>query len=295
MAVTWNPADVTHVTLSGGNLLATYDASNARGGVRASISKSAGKWYYELQYAFSGASNEGGGWASASKNFATTFLGGDTLSAGAYRDGSVYFNGGSLTSWIATPATSDWVAICLDLDNNKIWVKNLTQAGGWNNGSIGTQDPGNNIGGGSVSTLTGTPWLPAVAFDAIGTGTYSFLANFGATAFQGAVPTNFTQLDSGAGPAADVLGMSQGFLFHPGAGPTFELRGRSAFPDPVVIPPPLPGQIGVPLGYLFRPGSGPGNGIVSARNQAFPDSPPGGGGGGAFQGKEFFSPVGQLM
>lgn len=35
------------------------------------------------------------------------------------------------------------------------------------------------------------------------------------------------------GPVGPQVGMTQGFLFHPGAGPTWELRGRQAFPLPV--------------------------------------------------------------
>lgn len=190
-AVTWNSSDQIGITVSNGGLLATYNDTGSRGGIRANVSFSSGKLYFEMQYSFSSTSNMGGGWSSASKNFATTFLGGDTLSTGAYRDGSVYFNGSSITSYIATPATGDWIAFAIDFTNNKVWVKDITQAGGWNNAPIGSQDPANNIGGGSISTLTGTPWFPACAFDAVSTGTYSVLANFGATAFQGTVPTGF--------------------------------------------------------------------------------------------------------
>lgn len=37
-------------------------------------------------------------------------------------------------------------------------------------------------------------------------------------------------------PAPDIIGKPQGFLFKPGAGPTWNLRGRAAFPDPVQAP-----------------------------------------------------------
>lgn len=194
MAVTWNAGDLAHVTLSGSNLLATYDNSGTRGGVRANISKSVGKWYYEIKYNFTaGVNNDGGGWASVSKDFTTSFMGNDTISFGAYTSNSIFFNSAGGTSWIATPVTGDWVAIALDLDTNKVYAKDLTQSAGWNNGAA---DPNTNTGGLDISALTGTPWFPAVAFEAVSSGTYSFLANFGATTLQGTVPTGFTALDT---------------------------------------------------------------------------------------------------
>lgn len=189
--VTWNGSDQIGITLSNGNLTATYNDTGSRGGIRATTSFSTGKLYYELQLNFSASSNMGGTWASGTKNFATTFLGGDTLSTGAYRDNSIYFNSGSLGSYITTVATGDWIGIALDLTNNKIWIMDITQGGGWNNAPIGSQNPATNTGGGSLTGLTGLPWFPAAAFDAVATGTYSVTANFGGSAFLGSVPSGF--------------------------------------------------------------------------------------------------------
>ncbi len=112
--VTWNPMDKgSGVTLSNGNLTATI--SGLSSGVRASLGKSSGKWYWE--YTIDTMRNDEVGIANKSTKASWIYNGayGDTAKLYSYR-GSIYPNGHA-----ATPQSNNSIiGIALDMDNRQI-------------------------------------------------------------------------------------------------------------------------------------------------------------------------------
>lgn len=119
---TWNPADKSaSVTLSGGNLTASV-AFNNIGSVRSTVSKSSGKWYWEVTVAsISGGDICAVGIAKAG----SVNLGSDANSWAYWSDGSVFNNNvlattgtswlaGSVTIGIAVDVTAGTVAFYLN-------------------------------------------------------------------------------------------------------------------------------------------------------------------------------------
>lgn len=129
MAVTWNSADkAACVSLSNGDLTATQNA-NGFGNVRATLSKSSGKWYWEnvVGTVNSTAFRIGAALSTASL---TANVGIDLLSFGYCKDGQKCRNGCS--AFGNTYTTNDVIGVALDLDNGKVWFakNNVWQASG---------------------------------------------------------------------------------------------------------------------------------------------------------------------
>lgn len=176
MPTTWNPSDLVSETLSNGNLTAV---TSAAGGVRSIFSASAGKWYWEAT--FGGASAPGIGFANSSAALGTVWA--TPTNAAIAKNGSIYVNN-VLQSGGVSIATSSTICVALDLVNQRVWWRNGA-AGQWN--GSGTANPATNVGGISLSVL-GTPLFALVASNATGS---TWTANFGASAFVGAVPSGF--------------------------------------------------------------------------------------------------------
>lgn len=180
MAVTWNPADKSvDVTLSNGDLTATNGSSSDWRGVRATGSKSSGKWYCEFtvghQYSYF---RLGLATASESLGFVgNSIYGYSYLETGSKKHSNVTLAYGD--SYIE----ADIISMAFDLDNGKIWwAKNgVWQASG--DPAAGTNE--------AYSGLSGT-FFPQVSFWG---NLNAVTANFGASAFSYAVPSGFTALD----------------------------------------------------------------------------------------------------
>jgi hypothetical protein len=186
---TWNPFDKgTSVTLANGNLtfVSGWIAYN---GVRAVVSASSGKKYWELtprkistapSAIFEGVAN-----ASLPTN-GPTFLGGNSNGIGWAGDGRVWINNAvvaTIQGWHQT----DLLSFAADLESKRIWFR--TNAGNWNNSPA--NDPATNTGGIDISTLVGGPYYP------FGQGGNSGLedslhANFGRSAYVNSVPSGFS-------------------------------------------------------------------------------------------------------
>jgi hypothetical protein len=171
------------------NNLRLSASSSTSGGVRSTTSKSSGLSYFEIQlgYVFAGG-NTTFGLANATKSL-TTFLGGDLNGIGYWwSNGGVYINGTAGTT-IFTSAFGDIIGIAYDQPHAKIWLKNWSTGTGWNNAAIGSQDPANNIGGISLSTLNAGPYF--ICHTVNSDATYSVL-NTGATSFAGTMPVGYS-------------------------------------------------------------------------------------------------------
>ena len=192
---TWDPATVANVTLSGGNLIATNtggSSSNQGARIASASGKTSGKYYFEIAFthlvnnaAFSQA--EIIAVAMSSTNYSSIVSTGD-ISLNYF--GNMYLNGTNAGFNLGRGlASGDVIGIALDQDNHRIWFR-IAPSGNWNNNA--PDNPATNSGGINIATLTG-PLTALTTFG--GSGGFSGnirTANFGATAFVGAVPAGFT-------------------------------------------------------------------------------------------------------
>ena len=166
---TWNPADKdASITLSGGNLVLTTTTTIAQ--CRATLSKSAGKWYWELLLGTgSGIVGPKLGIANAGAS-RSNWTGAETTSWGYFPNNGGLYNNATLGGTVATSTAGDVIGFALDAGAGTLIL--------YKNGvSLGTV----------FSTLTGA--LYPASGTAGGTATYT--ANFGATPFAYAVPSGF--------------------------------------------------------------------------------------------------------
>lgn len=202
---TLDPATVTAVTLSGGNLVATNTGTtSADQGVKvaSASSKNAGKYYFEATWATitSGiGSNSSVGVGTPASTY-TNMGNGGTTGVVNYVGGSIYANGSNTgitsgTTWFS--GNVDGIAV--DLDNRKIWFRSAP-SGNWNNNA--GNNPVTNVGG---ITIPAGAMVPFITFGGTGGAAGNVMtANFGALAFTGAVPSGFTAGWPDAAAAAPI-------------------------------------------------------------------------------------------
>lgn len=179
-ATNWNPSDLSNVTLSGGNLVAT---GTAGGGVRSVGSNSTGKYYWEYTYTTVTTNNLGVGIALATASLATPTTGSAYV---ARSNGNIMINGsasGSSVSGGTAITTGSVLCFAVDFTSQLLWIRQ--NAGGNWNGS-GAANPATAAGGLSISSIAGSlfAFMTCAASDVV-------TANFGGSAFTGAVPAGF--------------------------------------------------------------------------------------------------------
>lgn len=176
MVTTWNPSDKSVlVALSGSDLVATGSGTFAN--VRATQSKTTGKWYGEVTIT-NHVTNPGVGVGNGSASL-NDYLGySDGFSAGYFNDGVIGYN--NVFVGTATFTTGDIIQWAFDADAQRVWF-----------GKNGTFDGSPSAGTGATD-VTFTTFFPMV-----GTRASDVLTgNFGATAFAYIPPSGFTGFDS---------------------------------------------------------------------------------------------------
>lgn len=170
---TLNPLDKSAtVTLSNNNLTATL--ASGFGMARSVAPRTNGKVHFEITittHAAATTENIAFGIASLTGHALTIGTGADLQSVGVWPRGAttnIYLNNVTSSLGTMSGASGKVWAVEVDLDNLKIWVKNVTDATGWNNGVIGSQNPATNTGGVSLATLGGAPYGIIVEMDATG-------------------------------------------------------------------------------------------------------------------------------
>lgn len=179
-STTWNPSDIgSGVALSNGNLTAQTPASSDHG-VRATVSVSSGKWYWEVHIDTLTGTNLAIGIANASWPLnASTVLGADANGLSIAFPGPNIYKGNIQVATGFSLATGDVVSFALDADAGSITLRK--------NGGSAVTVSGSNVPSG--------PWFAAVdAAAAAGATTYT--ANFGATSFAFTPPAGFNGFDS---------------------------------------------------------------------------------------------------
>jgi hypothetical protein len=180
----WNPGDKSSsITLSNSNLTATGTAGFA--GVRAVSGHSSGKYYFELTVTTWANASTAVGIALSTANLGN-FPIGSVGSAIVYNSGIVWVNNVNMgNSPMGNFPNGSIIGIAADFTASLIWFR-VAPAGNWNGSA--TANPATGTGGISIASISGTLY-PLFAPNAAGD---AATANFGMSAFSGAVPSGFT-------------------------------------------------------------------------------------------------------
>jgi hypothetical protein len=183
----WNSADKSAgITLTGSNLIATNN-NNAPSGVRSTDRQLSGKFYWEYTCNTFASAGNGVGVLSAVANIATAVSTIQTGSCGVRQTGVIYVDGVTTGITLTTITAGAVVCVAVDCTSRLIWFR-LGAAGNWN--ANAGYSPASGVGGISILNLgNGIPIYPWVN---LGSTNDQITANFGDTAFTGAVPGGFT-------------------------------------------------------------------------------------------------------
>jgi SPRY domain-containing protein len=176
----------TNATLSNGNLTATA-SSGATGGARSTAQKTTGKYYFEITIPIivEGCQSACGVVTSAG-TYTNMANDGTNSTEILTNSGTIFSNNTTNSNSVGMPVDNDLIGVAIDLDNRRGWFRR--NGGNWNGNA--TNNPATNTGG--VPIQSAVSFAPAVAFGSSHATGDRFTANFGGTAFSGAVPSGFT-------------------------------------------------------------------------------------------------------
>lgn len=186
---TWNPSDKSsQVTLSGGDLTATAGAGAfARNGARSTVSKTTGKFYWELTHTVDDVIQYGLADSSFSLDSNTANnLGLDSHGLGIVPTTGVVKCNNVTVGTGQTFTTGQTCCIAVDFGAQLFWYRR--NGNNWNNDA--GADPAAGTGGFSSAGIAGTPVFACVMLRS--SGGSDTTVNFGATAFSFTVPTGYT-------------------------------------------------------------------------------------------------------
>ncbi len=185
----WNGSDKTaNCTLSGGNLIAT-SASAGINSVRAVDKQALGKFYWECTCNITTTTNTGPGIATSNLSLSANQLTAAAVGCSAVtKNGNIYVDGVNTgVPVIGALTNGSVVCIACDATARTVWYR-LGVAGNWNGSAA--NNPATGVGGIAVNSLgNGFGIYPITWFGASGD---QVTANFGDTAFVGAVPSGYT-------------------------------------------------------------------------------------------------------
>lgn len=186
MAVsTWSTTDLSAVTLTGSNLIAT---ATGVGAVRGKDPKRAGKFYFEVTVGTWANANTSVGVARNAAALATVAA----TPANAFsviKAGTIRVNTTSSQGSLGALVGGNIIGIAIDLDARLGWMR-LAPSGNWN--GVAANNPATGIGGIDLSPSGiggGIDTFPLAAFGATSD---AATGNFGGSAFSGAVPSGYT-------------------------------------------------------------------------------------------------------
>jgi hypothetical protein len=181
---TWNPSDKTaNLTLTGGNLIGTT-TSSADAWIRSVDPQRTGKFYWECTLNTIVGSNTYVGVATRWANLTNSTTVGECW---AVKSSNITIDGANSGSGLGTWANGDVLCIAVDLSARLIWFRRGA-TGNWN--GSGTANPATGTGGFSSNYLGGGyDTHPAIHLQSTSD---QITANFGDSAFIGAVPSGFT-------------------------------------------------------------------------------------------------------
>jgi hypothetical protein len=176
---TWNPADLSNVTLSNGNLTAT--TSNSAAGVRSTTSKNSGTWYYEV----TNLTNLGLAVGVADSTWTESSPPGESDAKGSSYQGNgpIWANSG-VAGVGASYTTNDVISIAVDVTHTLIY---FAKNGVWQNSANPV------LGTGGVNYVTTNPVFAALSSG--GSSGSMGTANFGPSNFAFTPPSGFYAWD----------------------------------------------------------------------------------------------------
>lgn len=187
-AVTWNPSDkASLVVLSNGNRTATRTGATTNQSVRATLSRSSGKYYFEVRMDTAGApSNYSMVGVCTSSLSLSNYIGQDSTSVGYEPTGQRYTNGAG-AAYGATYTAGNVIGVAVDIDSGKVWYAkdNTWQASG--NPAAGTNP--------AVTLSAGLTLFPALSLYAASTQP-ALTARFKSSDLSYSPPSGFSPWDS---------------------------------------------------------------------------------------------------
>jgi len=177
---TWNPLITGTGTFADGNLSVTTAVDKATSGT---VLASSGKWYAEI-VCTSATTIANARLGIANADGIGTALGANSNTWAYLADARVYHNNSS-SSYGTTLAVNDVFQIALDLDAGKVWY-------GINNTFMASGNP--ETGANPSQTFTANQEMTFAV--ASGSGTFTFVANFGQRPFAYTPPTGFLKLNT---------------------------------------------------------------------------------------------------
>ena len=188
MTTTWSTTDKSAgCTLSGGNLVASFPSSN--GAVRSVDRVYSGKYYWEVTFTTLLNLCVGVSMAAAPLNN-TMAIGNATGYTFLVTQAGAIFAPGNVVTNVGGTVTAGWVlCIALDASIGQVWFRNGA-SGFWDNNAA--HNPATGVGGYNMASYFGGPPYGYYASANGGSGGGTATANFGASAFVGAVPAGFT-------------------------------------------------------------------------------------------------------
>lgn len=218
---TFDPATISAVTLSGGNLVVTNTGTTSTNQGAKSIladAKTSGKFYFEVTLTnFAGGAGVGVGIgtpASTYANMSTLSTHGDmAFAVGHTGSGPIWTDTNNTGLSLGARSTGDVIGIAVNLNAGFCWFR-VSPSGLWDGSS--SHDPTNTtFGGMTLPTGYATSGLvPFVTFGssfsgAAGVSGNVLTANFGDSAFTGAVPSGYTS----GWPSGVITSAAQAIFF----------------------------------------------------------------------------------
>ncbi len=148
------------ITLSGNDLIAT-GASDTDNNVRGLVSKSSGKWYWEILFTTATTNSTGLGLINASAGL-DTWMGDGTQNDGfaTYRHTTIWDKGGLPVGSAPGWTSGDRIGVAWDADNELFWI---TKNGSTWFGDTNTGNPASGTGGLDYSSIDAGPYFPAIS------------------------------------------------------------------------------------------------------------------------------------
>jgi len=214
---TWNPLITGTGTFADGNLSVTTAVDKATSGT---VLASSGKWYAEI-VCTSATTIANARLGIANADGIGTALGANSNTWAYLADARVYHNNSS-SSYGTTLAVNDVFQIALDLDAGKVWY-------GINNTFMASGNP--ETGANPSQTFTANQEMTFAV--ASGSGTFTFVANFGQRPFAYTPPTGFLKLNTFNLPDSTIEDGSDYFtpVLYSGNSSTQSITGVGFQPD----------------------------------------------------------------
>ena len=219
-ASTWSTTDKSAgLTLTGSNLIATAAVATGNDSGRGAHPKRIGKYYieYTLGTVQSGCYV---GFATAGTPLSVGAALASSFTVGITTGNNIGYNAfGTQISGLGfqspSPATGLLVCAAIDLDAGLIWFR-VGAAANWN--ASASNNPATGVGGVSLSGTGLGQGIDAYPFVLMGTAGNSVTANFGGSAFTGAVPAGFTSGWDDSVSIVTNMVASQALVEHWGSG-----------------------------------------------------------------------------